>query len=169
MKRLILLLAIAACGGAQQRADDLMDSVRGYNEGVRWNRYETAAAAVPPKERDQFIEEREDLEKELHISDYEVVRVGGAPNRTAHIEVKYTWFKDSEGIVRETRALQTWERHGKAWMIIDERRTHGPEMPGLREPDAGDDAAKPADATKKPEPAAPAAPTPPTPEAASNP
>jgi hypothetical protein len=168
MKRLILLLALAACGGVQQRADDLMDSVRGYNEGVRWNRYETAAAAVPPKERDQFIEEREDLEKELHISDYDVVRVGGAPNRTAHIEVKYTWFKDSEGIVRETRAIQTWERHGKAWMIVDERRTHGPEMPGLREPDddAKPEAAKPDDTTKKPDPE----PTPaPAPEAAANP
>jgi hypothetical protein len=166
MKRLILItiaFGALACGGARQRADDLMDSVRGYNEGVRWNRYETAAAAVPPKERDQFIEEREDLEKELHISDYEVVRIGGAPDRTAHIEVKYTWFKDSEGIVRETRAIQTWERHGKAWMIVDERRSHGPEMPGLREPDPGP-AAPPGDAEKKPDPTGA-----PTPEAAANP
>jgi hypothetical protein len=168
MKRLILMIAvgaIAACGGAQQRADDLMDSVRGYNEGVRWNRYETAAAAVPPKERDQFIEDREDLEKELHISDYEVIRVGATKDRSAHIEVKYTWFKDSEGIVRETRAIQTWERHGKAWMIIDERRTHGPEMPGLREPDA-DDPPAPGESAKKPDPEPTAAPTP---EAAVNP
>ena len=135
MRSLVLLIGLAACGGAQAHVDDLMEAVRGYNEGVRWERYPMAAAHVPVKERDQFIEEREDLEKELHISDYEVVRMGGAKGDKATIEVKYTWFKDSEGIVRETRALQSWERHGKAWMIVDERRTKGPEMPGLREPD----------------------------------
>ena len=131
----LIVAAVSACGGAQQRTDDLMEAVQGYNEGVRWERYPMAAAHVPAKERDQFIEDREDLEKELHISDYEVVRVGGAKGTAATIEVKYTWFRDSEGIVRETRALQSWERHGKRWVIVDERRVKGPEMPGLREPD----------------------------------
>jgi hypothetical protein len=138
MKTLVIsiaLSALTACGGMQAHTDDLMEAVRGYNEGVRWQRYPMAASHVPVKERDQFIEDREDLEKELHISDYEVVRVGAARGNSATIEVKYTWFKDSEGVVRETRALQSWERHGKLWVIVDERRVKGPEMPGLREPD----------------------------------
>ena len=135
MKRIILCLVIAACGGAQQRTDDLLEAVRTYNDGVRWERLPMAAARVPAKERDQFLDDREDLAKELHISDYELVRVAAAKGDTATIEVKYTWFKESEGVVRETRALQKWERHGKAWLIVDERRMKGPEMPGLRDDD----------------------------------
>jgi hypothetical protein len=152
MKTLVISIAIAvaACGGMQQHTDDLMEAVRGYNEGVRWERYTMAASHVPGKERDQFIEDREDLEKELHISDYEVVRVGAARGNAATIEVKYTWFKDSEGVVRETRALQSWERHGKLWMIVDERRVKGPEMPGLREPDPTPDAPVAAESAANP-------------------
>jgi hypothetical protein len=160
--------ALAACGGAQQRADDLLEAVRSYNESVRWQRYPAAAARVPVKERDAFLEEREDLEKELHISDYDLVKVGTAKKETAAIDVKYTWYKESEGVVHETRAVQTWERHGNAWMIIDERRAKGPEMPGLREPGEVDPVAPALD-----EPAAPdlAPPTPaPQPESsAANP
>jgi len=135
---IIVTASLVGCGGAQQRADNLMEAVRGYNEDVRWERYPSAAARVPSRERDLFIDEREEVEKDLHISDYELVKVTGAKSAQdkATIEVKYTWFKESEGVVRETRALQTWERHGKSWLIIDEHRTKGPEMPGLPEPDA---------------------------------
>lgn len=142
MKRMIVaVIVFAACGGAQQRTDDLLEAVHMYNDGVRWDRYAMASTLVPAKEREQFLDDREDLEKDLHISDYELVRVGSAKGSTATIEVKYTWFKESEGVVRETRAMQTWQRHGKAWMIVDEKRLKGPEMPGLREPDV--DAADP--------------------------
>jgi hypothetical protein len=30
--------------------------------------------------------------------------------------------------------MQTWEKHGKGWLLVDETRVHGPEMPGLPEP-----------------------------------
>ena len=151
MKRLIPVFVIAACGGAQQRTDDLLEAVRTYHEGIRWERIAMAASRVPVKERDAFFEEREDLIPELHISDYELIRVGTAAAKTGgtKVEVKYTWFKESEGVVHETRALETWERHGKQWMIIDEERAKGPEMPGLREPatpPASDDATPPPDA-----------------------
>ncbi len=159
MKRLIwivLAATAASCGGAQQRADDLLEAARSYNEAVRWQRYPTAAARVPSKERDAFLDERETLEKDLHISDYDLVKVGSGKSGEAKIDVKYTWFKESEGVVRETRSIQTWERQGKAWMLVDERRAKGPEMPGLREPSdtpgvvvPGDDAAD----EKKPDPA----------------
>ncbi|HTJ45602.1 MAG TPA: hypothetical protein VL463_26045 [Kofleriaceae bacterium] len=152
MKRIILIgVLVAACGGAQQRTDDLLEAARMYNDGVRWERLPMAATRVPAKERDQFLDEREDLAKDLHISDYELVRVAAGKGDKATIEVKYTWFKESEGVVRETRAIQTWERHGKTWLVVDEHRMKGPEMPGLREEE---DPEKPEPATPEPEQAA---------------
>jgi hypothetical protein len=44
--------------------------------------------------------------------------------------------------VHETHALQTWERHGKVWWMVDEARLRGAEMPGLAEPVSGPSARK---------------------------
>ena len=44
------------------------------------------------------------------------------------------WYSDSEGTVHETHATQTWEKRGKDWMMVDEARLKGTEMPGLPEP-----------------------------------
>ena len=58
--------------------------------------------------------------------------------------VKVSWYLDSVGTLRETHAMQTWERKGKAWWIVKEERVRGDEMPGLPEPrDPEDDGAKP--------------------------
>ncbi|MBE7447716.1 MAG: hypothetical protein HS111_02130 [Kofleriaceae bacterium] len=124
-----LAVAALACGHAP-RGQPLMDAVRTYNDGVRWERFTAAAAAVPPAERDAFLDEREALARDLRISDYEVVRVKHE-DRGADVQVKLTWYRDSEGTVRETWARQRWERQGKAWRIVAERVVRGHDMPGL--------------------------------------
>jgi hypothetical protein len=138
MKSLIsggMLLAVvlasggAGCGGAPKH-ETLMDAIRTYNEGVRWERFSAAAARVPAKEREAFLDEREELAEDLRITDYEVVRVKDKGD-AADVQVKLTWYKDSEGTVRETWAKQAWEHRGKAWRIVDESRVRGAEMPGL--------------------------------------
>ncbi len=127
-------LAVAlglGCGGAAQR-DVLMETVETYNDGVRWQRFTAAALAVPPAERDQFLDEREALAKDLRITDYEVVRVAAHGDR-AEIQVKLTWFLDSQGTVHDTWVRERWERQGAAWRVVDERRVRGEAMPGLAE------------------------------------
>jgi hypothetical protein len=51
----------------------------------------------------------------------------------AQVQVKMSWYLDSEGTLKETSAVQTWERHGKEWWVIEEKRLRGKVMPGLRE------------------------------------
>ena len=53
--------------------------------------------------------------------------------REARVQVKISWYKASEGTVHETHALQTWERQGKTWLMVEEKRLRGSEMPGLSE------------------------------------
>ena len=133
--------AAAACGPPKTRSDDLLESVRTYQEGLRWERFPTAASRVPPAERNQFLDEREELEHDLHITDYELVKVEAPRANVARIEVKYTWYRDAEGTVHETRAVESWERHGKVWLLVGEHRRRGPEMPGLPEPRPRDEQA----------------------------
>ena len=70
---------------------------------------------------------------DVKITDYEVVRVDPRGANEARVQVKLSWYKASEGTVHETHAVQTWERHGKAWWMVDEARLRGPAMPGLVE------------------------------------
>jgi hypothetical protein len=131
------LLAVAllvGCATAPNRGENLLESVRTYHEGVRWERFPAAASRVPPAERDDFIEERDRLAEDLKISDYEVVRVTAGEN-DAKVQVKYTWYLDSEGSVRHTHAIEGWERRGKVWVIVEERHLRGDEMPGLPGPE----------------------------------
>ncbi len=134
MKRFLTLSLLTACGAIPKQGEPLMDSVQLYNEGVRWERLANAASRVPAAERSDFLDEREELAEDLKISDWEVERVE-AKGGKAKIRVKYTWYLDDIGAVHETHAAQSWERHGKAWLMLGEVRTRGEPMPGLREPD----------------------------------
>jgi hypothetical protein len=131
MRRIVVLLAVlAACPGSRQPSEDVLFAARTYAEGVRWRRYEDAAAHLRPAERERFLDLREKLDKDLRIDDYEVTRVktGG---EAATIQVVYTWHLDSVGTVRETTVEQRWVRERAGWIMIEERERRGDDMPGI--------------------------------------
>ena len=135
------LVLLTACGSSAQKRQHFMGAVRGYNDGLRWQRYTHASAYIPPAERDEFVDEREVLSEDLRIDEYELsrVKVGKRGNR-AEVQVKYTWHQDSVGTVHKTTTLQKWERHGKRWQVVEEHRLRGEEMPGVPElPEEGEE------------------------------
>lgn len=132
MRAILISLLLIGCAAARAESD-LPESIRQFNDGVRWGRFEVAANAVPVKQRAQFVDEMDERSSDLKITDYEVVKVAPRGDREARVQIKLSWYKASEGTLRETHALQTWERHGKAWLMVDETRLRGAEMPGLSE------------------------------------
>ena len=133
MRAILLALMLSACGAAQA-PEPLGEAVRSYNDGVRWERFAMAAVHVPPTQRSTFVDEADERAKDLKITDYEVINVQPKGEKEAKVQVKMSWYKDSEGTLHETQAMQTWEKHGKGWLMVDETRVRGPEMPGLPEP-----------------------------------
>ncbi len=136
MKRSVAIavaLACASCAANQKSVESLGESVRSYNEGVRWERFAVAATNLPAAQRSQFVDEWDARSSDLKVSDYEIVKMDPR-GREAKVQVKLSWYRTSEGTLRETQAIQTWERHGKVWLMVDETRLRGPEMPGLTEP-----------------------------------
>lgn len=134
----IALAALGAvssgCGAPQVRPEnDLSDSIRQFNDGIRWERFANAASSLPPPQRSQFVDDMDQRASDLKITDYEVVRVDPRGPSEARVQIKLSWYKSSEGTLRETHAMQTWERHGKVWWMVDETRLRGAEMPGLSE------------------------------------
>jgi hypothetical protein len=129
----IWFVVLASCASAKQ-GDTLVDSVRQYNDGVRWERFAVAANHVPAKERATFLDELDERARDVKITEYDVVRIDPVSDREATVQIKMSWYRDSEGTLRHTQALQTWEKHGKTWWMVDEARLKGHEMPGLQEP-----------------------------------
>ena len=144
--RAIWFVVLAGCA-APKSGETLAESVRAYNEGVRWERFAVAANHVPPPERSTFVETADERADDLKITDYEVVKVDKRGDREAKVQVKLSWYRESEGTLRETQSLQTWERHGKTWWMVDEARVKGHAMPGLPEPLA--DGVAPSEAPKE--------------------
>jgi hypothetical protein len=130
VKRVLLAIALAACGG-HQTTETLAESIRSYNDGVRWQRYAIAAARLPAAERSRFVDEMDARAEELRIIDYDIVRVDARGPREARVQIKMAWFTNAEQILHETHAMQTWELHGKSWFLVDETHLRGVPMPGL--------------------------------------
>lgn len=129
----VMVLGVG-CGASQARdTANLTDAVTSYNDGVRWERYTLAANAIPPRERAQFVDDMDERSHEVKITEYDVVRVEPKGEHRARVQIKLSWYKPADNTVHETSAIQTWERHGKAWWMVDETRLRGAEMPGLAE------------------------------------
>jgi hypothetical protein len=130
----VLVLALAACGALPKASEGLPDAIRGYNDGVRWERFGAAAGYLPGGQRVARIDEWDERAHDVKITDYEVVAVDRRAEREARVHVRLQWYRPSDNTVHETHSMQTWERRDKAWLVVDEARLRGTEMPGLPEP-----------------------------------
>lgn len=140
MNRVALIVVVSwacgltvGCGSAPRSGETLMESLLTYHEGLRWQRFAAAAGRLPPAERSAFIDEWDARSRELHITDYDILDVVPRGD-SATVQVKMSWYGESEGTLRETYARQRWQRRGKIWMLLDEVRSRGAAMPGLSEP-----------------------------------
>ena len=143
------------CGGKKGRLDHFREQVESYNEGIRWRAPERSAKHLPAEQRELFLEERYELDEDLRIGDYEIIRVKWAKDREkARVRIRYAWHLDSQAVVHKTTTEQFWHREGRGWLMVDEVRIRGAEMPGVAEKGDYDEAkaeeGKPFDSDIKP-------------------
>jgi hypothetical protein len=129
-------LALAACGGgSSSRSADLVRDVRGYGNALRWRDFAAAALAIAPAHRADFLDQREQLDEDLRVADWEMTRMEYEDDRhRAEVQIEYTWLLDSSGVVHTTVTRQSWSRHGDRWLLDREVRVRGEPMPGVAEP-----------------------------------
>jgi hypothetical protein len=149
------LWGVAGCGAAQREPEPLDQAVRVYNDGLRWQRFDEAASRLPAARRDDFLDQRDQLHDDLRISEYDVIRVRyDDKQRRARVQVKYTWYLESRGVVHETHAVQTWHRGDEIWVMRGERFLRGEVMPGLQGADEDPEAKTGAESKHGPDPEA---------------
>ena len=125
---------IGACGGGQRDADSLDQTIHLYNENVRWERFQKAAVLLPPRQRSEAVDAWDERSHDLKITDWEVIAMTPHGDGEIRAHIKLSWYKPSEEIVRVTDEVQTWHKTGRNWLMVEESRLRGDEMPGLSEP-----------------------------------
>ncbi|MBK9069865.1 MAG: hypothetical protein IPL79_02470 [Myxococcales bacterium] len=128
-----LAMATTACMPKQNKLAPLQDAIGTYNDGIKWERFTAAAAHVQAAERDDFLDERDGLAKYLRITGYDIVRVDlAAGSKTAaDVVIKFEWYDDRKGMLRESHVAQTWEQQKGRWWVVKEALLRGDEMPGI--------------------------------------
>ncbi len=131
MKILILsfFLVFAGCMSKIQKAP-LSEAVRDYNDSIRWKRHIRAASKVKNTLRDQFMDHMTEMEEDILVHHYEVIRVRfNKPGDQAKVHLKVTWFKDSEGTLHRSHVVQDWKMVGPAWMVDAQHHLRGKDLP----------------------------------------
>jgi hypothetical protein len=132
---LVGLALTPACAGLGKKVPELPEQAKAYGDALRWQKLPEAASLIPPREREDFLAEHEELVDDLRIGDWEIERIDWAtPGRRASVKVKWTWHLDSKGLVHDTTTVQKWELHGNNWLMVGETRKRGEPMPGVAEP-----------------------------------
>jgi hypothetical protein len=137
-KQCLMLVLVTACAAAQHAndGDNLDETIQVYNDAVRWERFDKAAVLLPPLQRADAIDQWDERAHDLKITEWEVVEQRPRVKDDVKVHVKLSWYRPSEEVVRVTDAMQTWHKKGKGWLLVEEARLRGPEMPGLPEPRA---------------------------------
>jgi len=110
-----LLLAVApaillpACSGAQNRGDQLRDSVRSYNDALRWGRIERAAEFIPAADRPAFLASKRVAAGGLNVHDVEIRGVQtAADGRAARVRVALTFSRAGDPRLETHLIDQLW-------------------------------------------------------------
>ena len=84
---LALLLSGCVAGAGYSTRDRVTAAAREYNDGVRWGKWEQAAAHIIKDDRMKFLERHQAYEDELEIADYELTAARVFVNGEPRIEV----------------------------------------------------------------------------------
>lgn len=118
--------ALAACGSTKTRPQQLRETVRVYNDNVRWKRFHAAARHIPQRQRDRWLHQAERAGKSMVIVDYEAIPVTIGDER-AVIAVDLAYYRMPGVVVERARRKQVWVYKSGDWRLESERITAVPE------------------------------------------
>ena len=112
----------------------LPDSVRMFNDALRWNRYQAAGGFVVPMDRASFVRDQQDLGESRRVMEYKTVEITRADGQTATAIVQWKYTTLQSPVVQKVRSSQTWTQVGRDWFLL--------RMEPDKEPEEEDDGGK---------------------------
>jgi hypothetical protein len=125
----LVALALAVGCGIGPAKSELDRAVMLYNDGIRWKRFEQAAAFVPPEARDAFLARYQASEDRLAVESIEVRRVvpvEGAERPTFDVTVVAAAYVLPSNVLSRQTIVERWQLADGAWRMIHTDRELAP-------------------------------------------
>lgn len=138
---LLLLALLTPLGGCKTTASplELKTSVKGFNENLRWERFDAAATFLPPAERSAFVRHYLELQEDLSIQSLEVRNVQLNEQQDiprAQVLVQAEYYLLPSTVVHQQTLTQEWEFNQGVWQLADPgfrprqpQKSHNPPAP----------------------------------------
>jgi len=126
---IVIALSVAHCGGYQNTASKLKDSVYRYNNAVRWRNFKAAATHVDESLRKNYLDKRRAQGQNLKVLEYDIVSVRQVePNKKAEVQVRFTWHQLPSNVIQKIQFKQHWVygKNRKWWYIRQEEMKDKP-------------------------------------------
>jgi len=131
----LLATACVAMTPTQRREDTLIREARGFNDDLRWARYDQMNLSLPPEEAALLNARAAALGDDMVIADYEVTSITFAQgSEAATVVVKFDWYSKRFNIVKNSTVEQRWEQKDGRWLVVKQRRLRGERFPLIPEP-----------------------------------
>ncbi len=116
-------LGVIACS-TPNRMTHLRDTLRTFNQQVRWGMWPAASSHVSQENREKWLAQRIANAQNLKLSDVRLVQVvSDGPRATkAKVMVSITWYRTSDMRVQRANWLQTWNHSRLGWRLVDEEK-----------------------------------------------
>ena len=126
------LLGVLACS-TPNRMTHLRDTLRTFNQQVRWGMWPAASSHVSKEKREKWLTQRIANAQNLKLSDVRLVQVvSDGPRATkAKVMISITWYRTSDMRVQQANWLQTWHHSRMGWRLVDEEK-QVPSKPNLK-------------------------------------
>lgn len=116
------LMGASACSMGETQGLRLQRAVHGFNEDLRWKRFDGAAAYLEPKEQAAFLERYLRAEDNLYIESLEVRAVAAeaeGDTEVARVTVVAQSYVLPSIDVQKTIMVQTWKLRDGSWRLVD--------------------------------------------------
>lgn len=117
----LLLLIITNCSGNYTQRDRLNEAVFIYNQGMRWNKLDSASNYISDEQRETLLEHYTKMQQDIQIVDYDVVETQLNPaTNSAKVKINLTWVSQSSQELFTTLLEQHWEERDGEWKLVSE-------------------------------------------------
>ena len=129
------LTAACAVTPTQQREETLVREARGFNDDLRWGRYEQLYLSLPSEEAQLLAARAAALGDDLVVADYEVTSIKFASgSEAATVIVNFDWYSKRATTLHASTLEQRWEYQHGHWLVTKQRRLRGERFPLVPEP-----------------------------------
>jgi hypothetical protein len=130
---IVALLAACTLGGCNMNnKENLLESLRAYNDAIRWRMSRQAMRYLRGKARATFID-TVDRRGDVRVTHYQIQHVKLVGAKRARVVVRFNWYSELRGRMHRTVMTQHWRRKkgDDDWHLSDQRWVRGPTLPLL--------------------------------------